>query len=245
VLFRSLVLAFGLAGTLALALLPLVAAVVTVRALPRLRALGAGAGDSRGGGGGSGGDDWGAFGRVGALVALRTGVYFGLQAFVPAYFVVELASSEAAGNAALTIMLAAGAAGTLVGGGLVDRFGGRAVLIGTMTLLLPLLVALPFLGAAAATILLGLVGFVAISTFSVTVIMGQAYLPSRPGLASGVTLGLAIGLGGVAATAFGVIADAFGLRAVLWGVAILPIPAILLALSLPPVPARRRGALAS
>jgi FSR family fosmidomycin resistance protein-like MFS transporter len=209
--------------------------VLTARELPRLRTLGAVA--KADGGGASGEDDWGAFARVGGLVALRTGVYFGLQAFVPAYFVVELASSEAAGNAALTIMLGAGAAGTLIGGGLVDRWGARAVLIGTMALLLPLLLVLTLVDAVAAMALLGAVGFVAIATFSITVIMGQAYLPSRPGLASGVTLGLAIGLGGVAATALGVVADAYGLRAVLWTVAILPVPALVLALSLPSLPA--------
>ena len=38
-----------------------------------------------------------------------------------------------------------------------------------------------------------------IATFSVTVVMGQEYLPRRLGLASGVTLGLAIGVGGIAA----------------------------------------------
>jgi FSR family fosmidomycin resistance protein-like MFS transporter len=160
---------------------------------------------------------------------------------VPAYFVVELASSEAAGNAALTIMLAAGAVGTLVGGGLVDRWGARAVLIGTMALLLPLLALLPLVGAVAATALLGAIGFVAIASFSITVIMGQAYLPSRPGLASGVTLGLSIGLGGVAATALGVVADSHGLESVLWTVAVLPVPALLLAVSLPPVHPPRRG----
>jgi MFS transporter, FSR family, fosmidomycin resistance protein len=238
-LTTPLVLAFGLAGTLPLVLLPLLAAALTLRELPRLRTLGAPARDG-GGGVARGEDDVGAFARVGGLVTLRTGVYFGLQAFVPTYFVVELASSEASGNGALTLMLAAGAAGTLVGGGLVDRWGARAVLIGSMTLLLPLLLALPLVGPVAATVLLGAAGFVAIATFSVTVILGQAYLPSRPGLASGVMLGLAIGLGGVAATALGVIADAYGLRAVLWTVALLPVPAILLAVSLPSVPSAGR-----
>ena len=236
-LTTPLVLVFGLAGTLALVLPPLAAAVVTMRELPRLRGLASPAG---GGGPGGGDDDWGALARVGGLVSLRTGVYFGLQAFIPAYFVTELSSSETVGNTALTIMLAAGAAGTLVGGGLVDRWGTRPVLIGTMTLLVPLLLALPLVDVVPAIVLLGAVGFVAISTFSVTVIMGQAYLPSRPGLASGVTLGLSIGLGGVAATAMGAIADAYGLEAVLWTVAALPVPAILLALSLPSVPATGR-----
>jgi FSR family fosmidomycin resistance protein-like MFS transporter len=69
--------------------------------------------------------------------------------------------------------------------------------------------------------------------------MGQEYLPRRLGLASGVTLGAAIGLGGVAAALLGVLADAAGLEAVMWTVALLPIPALLLALSLPPTPQER------
>jgi FSR family fosmidomycin resistance protein-like MFS transporter len=239
-LTTPLVLAFGLDGTLALVVLPFAAAVVTVLTLPRLRALErdtaqavAARADE--------GEDWGAFARLGGLIALRSGVYFGLQAFIPAYFVAELGSSKAAANAALTIMLAAGAAGTLVGGGLVDRWGARPVLIGTQVLLLPLLVVLPLVGAAAATVLLGLIGFVTIASFSITVLLGQAYLPRHLGLASGVTLGLAIGLGGVAATLLGVVADASGLPAVLWTVAVLPVPAIALALSLPGVGGARRS----
>jgi MFS transporter, FSR family, fosmidomycin resistance protein len=232
-LTTPLVLVFGLPGTLALVALPLAAAILTAREIGRLRGLERAQPPAAAGGGE---DDWAAFGRLGGLIALRSGVYFGLQAFVPAYFVAELSSSKAAGNAALTIMLAAGAIGTLVGGGLVDRFGARAVLVGTQLLLLPPLLVLPLVGAAPATILLGVVGFVTIASFSITIVLGQAYLPRRVGLASGVTLGLAIGLGGVAATALGVVADAAGLPAVLWTVAALPVPALALAVSLPTVP---------
>jgi FSR family fosmidomycin resistance protein-like MFS transporter len=236
-LTTPLVLVFGLPGTLALGLVPLAAAVLIARELGRLRRLerAESAAVAKGGR-----DDWGAFGRLGGLIALRSGVYFGLQAFIPAYFVAELSTSEAAGNAALTLMLAMGAAGTLVGGGLVDRWGARTVLVGTQVLLLPLLAALPLAGAAGATVLLALAGFVTIASFSITIVLGQAYLPSHLGLASGVTLGLAIGLGGVAATALGLVADAAGLPAVLWTIAALPVPALLLALSLP---AERRQSL--
>jgi MFS transporter, FSR family, fosmidomycin resistance protein len=232
-LTTPLVLVFGLSGTVPLIVFPLAAAVLTGRELGRLRWLERVQAPALAS---TGEDDWGAFSRLGGLIALRSGVYFGLQAFVPAYFVAELSSSEAAGNAALTIMLAMGAIGTLVGGGLVDRWGARAVLVGTQVLLLPLLVVLPLVGAAPATIVLGLVGFVTIASFSVTIVLGQAYLPSRVGLASGITLGLAIGLGGVAATALGLIADSAGLHAVLWTIAALPVPAAALAVSLPTVP---------
>ena len=78
-------------------------------------------------------------------------------------------------------MLAAGAVGTLVGGGLVDRWGARAVLVGTQLLLLPLLVVLPLAGGGARHLLLGLVGFVTIASFSITIVLGQAYLPNAWG----------------------------------------------------------------
>jgi MFS transporter, FSR family, fosmidomycin resistance protein len=236
-LTTPLVLLFGLSGTLALVVIPFAAAALTARELPRLRRLTAGPARAAA----SGRDDWGAFSRLGGLIALRSGIYFGLQAFIPAYFIAELALSKAAGNVALTIMLACGAVGTLVGGGLVDRWGARGVLVGTQILLLPLLVALPLVGGAAATVLLGAIGFVTIATFAITVVLGQAYLPSRYGLASGITLGLAIGLGGVAATALGVVADAWGLPAVLWTIAVLPLPSLALAVSLPAIAGTRRS----
>jgi FSR family fosmidomycin resistance protein-like MFS transporter len=232
-LTTPLVLAFGLSGTVALAVLPLTASIVLARELPRLRKLD----ESRPARSvGVGSDDWGAFTRLSALIGARSVVHFGIQAFVPAFFVAELATSEATGNAALTLFLAAGAVGTLVGGGLVDRWGARTVLVGTMVAVLPPLLLLPLVGEGVAIVLVGAIGFFTIASFSVTVVLGQAYLPNHLGLASGVTLGLAIGLGGVSATALGVVADQWGLHAVLWVIAAAPIPAIVLAVSLPAIP---------
>jgi FSR family fosmidomycin resistance protein-like MFS transporter len=104
---------------------------------------------------------------------------------------------------------------------------------------LPLLLAFVVSGSVLAGVLLTGVGFVTIMSFSVTVVMGQEYLPRRLGLASGVTLGAAIGVGGVAAVLLGVLADAAGLSAVMWTIALLPIPSLLLALTLPLTPQER------
>jgi FSR family fosmidomycin resistance protein-like MFS transporter len=88
-------------------------------------------------------------------------------------------------------------------------------------------------GVGVAIAALALIGAAAIATFSVTVVMGQEYLPSRLGIASGVTLGLAIGFGGLGAAILGVVADAAGLRTALEVVAVLPLPALALAMALP------------
>lgn len=231
-LVTPLVLAFGLAGTLGMVVPGLVMAFVLTRELPRLRALGerrhAARRDAA-----PRPDEWGPFTRLGGVVALRSGVYFGLQAFVPLWFVQHLGTSEGLGNGALTAMLVAGAAGTLAGGRIVDRVGPRPVMVAATGLPLIPLVLFPFAGQIAAVLLLVTIGFVLIASFSVSVVLGQQYLPNRLGLASGVTLGLAIGVGGLVATALGWLADAQGLTTVMWVIAALPVPALALVLGLP------------
>ena len=83
---------------------------------------------------------WGPFVRLAGVIALRSFVYFGMVTFIPLYYVGVLHTGNALGNAALTAMLIGGAAGTLAGGPLADRFGRRAVLVGSMILIPPLVV---------------------------------------------------------------------------------------------------------
>jgi FSR family fosmidomycin resistance protein-like MFS transporter len=236
VIATLLIVAFGLPGTLGLVVLPALAAALLAREVPRLRARRAPSGAGARAAAAvarAGRAAWGPFARLGGAVALRSSVYFGLQAFVPAYFVAVLGTSEAAGNTALTVMFFAGAIGTLVGGALADRLAPRTVLVASLVGLVPLLVALPLSGQGAASLLLAAIGFCMIASFSVTIVLGHEYLPGRLGLASGVTLGLSIGVGGLVAVPLGVLADRLGPEAALWVVAALPLPAIALALSLP------------
>jgi FSR family fosmidomycin resistance protein-like MFS transporter len=59
-------------------------------------------------------------------------------------------------------------------------------------------------------------------------------------MASGLSIGLAIGLGGVAAVTLGAVADAVDLRTALICTAIGPALALFVSMLLPPAPARRR-----
>jgi MFS transporter, FSR family, fosmidomycin resistance protein len=233
VLVTPAVLALGLSGAALVAILPAVVAVMLVFELPRLHAHRAAGGHADAAAAAGAPDRWGPFARLGGAVALRSGVYFGLQSFVPVWFVQRFGASEAAGNAALTVMLAAGAVGTLAGGRLVDRLGARVVLVGSIAAQVSLLAGFVLASGVAASVLLAAIGFVTIMSFSVTVVLGQEYLPHRLGIASGVMLGTAIGVGGVAAVLLGTLADAAGLNAVMWTIAALPVPALALALSLP------------
>ncbi|GAC1319067.1 MAG: MFS transporter [Thermoleophilaceae bacterium] len=230
ILVTPLVLGFGLAGTAFLVIPTAAVALVLALELRRLLSIKRGRRSLVAPGAV---DCWSAFARLGGVVAARTFVYFGLLTFVPLYFVGVLHASKTAGNLALALMLVGGACGTLAGGPLADRFGRRAVVLASMAVLPPLILAFHSAGQVLATAIVFVVGAATISTFSVTVVMGQEYLPRRIGVASGVTLGLSIGLGGVGAPLLGLVADRFGLSATIDVVTALPLAGLAVALTLP------------
>lgn len=190
-------------------------------------------------------DSWRGLTQLLAVTASRSFAFYTLLALVPLYFIEELRTSDAVANAAITAMLVAGAAGTLVGGALADRFGRKPVLVASLVLQPPILLASTTVGTVPAIALISLLGFVAISSFSVTIVMGQEYLPSRIGLASGFTLGVAVGFGGLAAPLFGWVGDEFGLTTSMQALAVLPAVGAALALTLPASPSARRNVAAA
>lgn len=84
------------------------------------------------------------------------------------------------------------------------------------------------------------IGMLLISSFSVTVIMGQDLLPGHLGVASGLMVGFAIGAGGIGVTLLGVVADHYGVPFALKTIGILPVIGFLFSLLLRyPVDANR------
>jgi FSR family fosmidomycin resistance protein-like MFS transporter len=239
ILVTPLVLAFGLEGVGWLLVPGAAAALLLMRELPRITGFHPDRHEHAGRAGAAAAPDrWGPFARIASIAGVRSGAYFGMQAFVPVYFVKHYGASTGVGNAALTTVLVSGAIGTLVGGRVADRIGKRRILVGCNVLLTPLLLGVALLSIEPlAFVLLALTGFFTVGTFAITVVLGQTFLPNRIGVASGVTLGAAIGVGGVVAALLGVLADAVGLMPVMFVIAALPLPALALSLGLPRDPA--------
>lgn len=157
------------------------------------------------------------------------------QGLVPAavpYFVLErrvsyLGASSALGGTALTLELAGGVLGPLAGGRIGDRIGlVRTVQLGN-ALLIPTLVALLACdNKYAALPLVLLVGLVTNILFAVLVKLGQDYLPTRPGTAAGVTLGLAVSAGGLFLPLLGLVVDGHGPRGAFIVLAVIPVIAV-------------------
>jgi FSR family fosmidomycin resistance protein-like MFS transporter len=156
----------------------------------------------------------------------------GLFAFVPLYEI-SRGNSAGYGTRLLALFLFAGALGTLLGGPLADRHGRRRVLLGSFAVSTPLILVYALVGGAVGVVALTLSGAAVIGTFGVSLVMSQEYMPGRVGMASGLSIGFAIGLGGIAALTLGAVADAVDLQTAVVTTAVGPALCIALTLLLP------------
>jgi FSR family fosmidomycin resistance protein-like MFS transporter len=230
----AVVIAFGLRGGLFLAIPGLVVAAALLVTASYLRSFAPVPGAARAV---TGRDDPFAMKLLLGVIALRSVAWFGLITFVPLWEV-SLGHSKSHGNHLLALMLFAGGVGTLALGPLADRFGPRSVLLASVVATGPLVLVFVLVGGVPGAIALALTGMCVVGTFGVTMVMGQEYMPRHLGMASGLVIGLSVGLGGVAALALGRLADMTSLRTALFVAAGAPLVASVLAFMLPR--ARRR-----
>lgn len=180
----------------------------------------------------TGHDDWHGFLRLSAVIIFRSVAYFGIVSLVALYVGTGLHAGKLMGELALTVFLAGGAAGTVTGGHLADRYGRIPVTRLSFAAAAAGLAAVVLVPSPWVFLPIVFTGFSLFQSFSLTVTLGQDYLPSRIGTSSGVTLGLAISVGGLLTPVLGALADATSLRwALVVLVALLPV-AFGLALSL-------------
>jgi FSR family fosmidomycin resistance protein-like MFS transporter len=234
-----IVLGWGLRASLVLLLPMLLVATVLAVELRRFASPKVGPRDGGGPGGSAAAspDRWGLFGRLSIAIMTRSMVYAALSTFIPLFWVIVLGRTKAEASVALSVVLGAGVAGTLLGGRLADRHGRRVVVLVAMLLLAPLLLTLSTArDVRLAWILLVPVGVALYVPFSVLVVMAQEYLPNRIGTASGMTLGLAVTAGGIAAPFLGMVADHYGVAAPLLLGAALPLLGVAATWTLPADP---------
>jgi FSR family fosmidomycin resistance protein-like MFS transporter len=238
VLVTPVLLVTGLRGTPLLALPAAATAALLANPRPWRRAQAAGSkaqpgrspADGPDGAGRPRSDDWRSFARLTAVVTTRSIVYFGVASLLALFVIRRFHEPTAVGSAALTAFVAAGAVGSLTGGWLADRWRRLATIRLGYACAVPalvLLAAAPNVAVAfGAAVVCGLFLYL---PFAVQVTLGQDFLPNRIGTASGVTLGLAISIGGLAAPLFGFLADRYGLAVSLAVLAALPLLSLALA----------------
>lgn len=226
----------GLKGTAWAAIIPLLLAAVLFRLLPRWQQFETSS--ERGAKTDTAAEtNWNGMILITLVVIFRSMIHTSIGSFIPFYWTDTLGHNPETARYVQLAYLMAGVVGTLFGAPLADRWGPKRMLMISYLTLLPLQLLLPVLSGWALLVALFLSGFVVVSTFAVTLVLTQDYMPRSLGLASGLNLGLAFGMGGVGALLLGMLADHWGVTSVLWSCALLVIPTILLTWKLPGSPA--------
>ncbi|MEH7118868.1 MFS transporter [Neobacillus vireti] len=157
------------------------------------------------------------------LIFARTWYTSGITNFYTFFAIKEYGLSIKESQVFLFAFLVAGAVGTFFGGPLSDRFGKKNIISFSMLTTVPFSILIPHVPPALAFIFLILAGFILMTSFSVTVVYAQELVPGKIGTMSGLTVGLAFGMGAIGSVGLGSIADWMGLQSMITWLGVLPL----------------------
>ncbi|MGI5120350.1 MFS transporter [Marinactinospora thermotolerans] len=186
----------------------------------------------------AGADDVASFVKLSLAVVFRSIVFTGLSTFIFLYAQQRMQGSTTAGTVALFLLFLGGAVGSLLGGSLANRYDRVRVSRWSYLLSIAAVAGVIYLPGPAMFLFVALTSAGLYVPFSLQVTLGQDYLPSRVGTASGVTLGLTVSVGGLVSPLLGYLADATSLRTALLPLIAMPALSWLLFRSLPEPAAR-------
>ena len=200
---------FGLHGTAAFCLLGLVMASVLFWRVSAWD-MAARTSTTRSGSAGAA-NEWGSFGILSGCLLTRMGLTVAFTTYLPLYWQGVFHASASTGNLMLILFSVFGVASNLTGGAAADRWGFRHIIRWASFLSLPILAVFPLVTSPwLAALLLAPLAIALFAPFSSMVVLGQRYLSKNMGFASGITLGVAVSVGGMFAPVLGWAADAWG-----------------------------------
>ncbi|MGB9662990.1 MAG: MFS transporter [Moorellaceae bacterium] len=167
------------------------------------------------------------------VVIIRSWLHTGITYYIPFYYISYLQGDQAFTSNLLATFLLAGAAGTLVGGRIADRWGCKNMILASMAVMVPIVFLFTHARGWWLILLVALGGFALISSFAPTVVLAQNLMPSHIGMASGLMMGFAIGTGGLGLFFLGLIADAVGVPTTISLMSLIPAAGFTLTLFLP------------
>lgn len=169
-----------------------------------------------------------------AFIFLRSTIHTGLSTYLPLYFMQFRGAADVFASSLVSAFLLGGVAGTYTGAVLSDRLGARKIIIGSVMLsIVPIWLIGHVHGNAAVIAAVAFAGFSIIGSFATTIIVAQSMMPDNVGMASGLTIGFSVGMGGFGVILLGFLADHFGLPFVMNIITWLPVAAVLIALRIP------------
>jgi FSR family fosmidomycin resistance protein-like MFS transporter len=168
-------------------------------------------------------DDVESFVKLTLAVVFRSIAFAGLSTFIALYVQQRLGGGTATGTVALFVFYLGGVVGSVLGGHLAKRWDRVAVSRWSYLATAIAIAGSVWIPGPGVYLFIALASTSLYVPFSLQVTLGQDYLPSRVGTASGITLGLTVSVGGLVSPLLGVLADNTSLRTALAPLVVMPV----------------------
>ncbi|MCI1747980.1 MAG: MFS transporter [Acidipropionibacterium sp.] len=167
-------------------------------------------------------DDWTAFARTSIAITCRSIVFVTTGSFIGLLMHRYHGVNQHMASTALFIFYLGGAVGTTIGGRLARHWSRITILQWSYFIAIPVMAGMILTPGPLAFVFIPVASIALYVPFSLHVSLGQELLPHHMGTASGVTLGLAVSIGGIASPAIGALGDHIGLQPALTPLILLP-----------------------
>lgn len=179
-------------------------------------------------------DSWSGFAWVMGAISCRSIMYYAFLSFIPLFLVSNLGQDESFASSVISLFAVVCAVATIASGWLGQKTGAKALIIGSYALTGILVLVFAFNTSLPVALLLTMVLALCCDiSYPSAVALGQSFVPHHLGMASGLSFGVMVCIGGVMSPVLGLLGDALGLQAVMIAVAGIAALGILIALGIP------------
>ena len=179
-------------------------------------------------------DNWVGFGFVMGAISRRSIMYYAFLSFIPLFLVYNLGQEEAFASSVISLFALVCAVGTIASGWAGQLLGAKKLIIVSYACVAIEVVIFAFNGSLiVALILIALLALTCDISYPSAVAMGQSFVPHHLGMASGLSFGVMVCIGGLMTPVFGLIGDYFGLQVVMLCVTAIALLGIIITLFIP------------
>ena len=179
-------------------------------------------------------DNWVGFGFVMGAISCRSIMYYAFLSFIPLFLVYNLEQEEAFASSVISLFALVCAVGTIASGWAGQLLGAKKLIIVSYACVAIEVVIFAFNGSLIVALIL--IAFLALTcdiSYPSAVAMGQSFVPHHLGMASGLSFGVMVCIGGLMTPVFGLIGDYFGLQVVMLCVTAIALLGIIITLFIP------------
>jgi FSR family fosmidomycin resistance protein-like MFS transporter len=179
-------------------------------------------------------DNWVGFGFVMGAISCRSIMYYAFLSFIPLFLVYNLGQEEAFASSVISLFALVCAVGTIASGWAGQALGAKKLIIVSYACVTVEVIIFAFNGSLIiALVLIALLALTCDISYPSAVAMGQSFVPHHLGMASGLSFGVMVCIGGLMTPVFGLIGDYFGLQVVMLCVTAIAILGIAITLFIP------------